>query len=482
MKKQPFCNFTLAGVSLTDYGLMIPSPFTSLELSNSEIASMTSWTLSCIVGGDASRKVNASAFEALLYSAAQSAGKYANSSGIPVSFIFGWLDEHGEVEQYTSYQGFAVKYSCTTNGLFLNYKVTGFASRSIQSSIPALRIPALSGFVQPSAVAEGLAKAVKADTYYLLDIDHNDAPTYIEHGPMTTSFNGYVRGAVTASDDYDNFPGLLRLSKSYNADRESSGLRYPYRKLGSVLNNASVTPVSEFLKPCSADTSPQCLTFSYWVDEPTMTKPGVIHYKSNAALHTSQSIEVLQYGTADTNILSIDGSYDGVAYSMSNMNFSQVGFAVDGSGNQIAQTGQIVNSWSSTLGKVFQAANIINDVNALATQFSGNFTVIIPGTIYQYTVAQPVSLIIMSGNTLSPVSGIYSIVSVTHNISNLFTTTLKLQRLVMSSANSVAASQNILVSGSSNYASSSYKTTKNVITPYHVDFGVMYPTYEHMAS
>jgi hypothetical protein len=167
---------------------------------------------------------------------------------------------------------------------------------------------------------------------------------------------------------------------------------------------------------------------------------------------------------------------------MSNMNFSQVGFAVDGSGNQIAQTGQIVNSWSSSLGEVFQSANIINDVNALATQFSGNFTVVIPGTIYQYTVAQPVSLIIMSGNTLSPVSGIYSIVSVTHNISNLFTTTLKLQRLVMSSANSVAESQNILVSGSSRYAGSSYHTTKNIITPYHVDFGVMYPTYEHMAS
>lgn len=481
MKRQPFCNFQLAGVSLTDYGLMIPSPFTSLELSNSEIASMTSWTLSCIVGGDVSKKVNAAAFEAMLYQAAQTAGRYANSRGIPVSFIFGWLDERGEVEQYTSYQGFCLKYSSSTNGLFIHYKVTGFASRSIQSSIPALRIPSIRGFVQPSAVAEGLAKAVKADTYYQLDIDHNDAPTYIEHGPMTTSFNSYVRGTVSQSDDYDKFPGLLPLSKSYSAERSASGLRYPYRKLSTVLNNASVTPIESFTRPYNTDTTPQCLTFSYWVDEPTMTKPGVIHYKSNAALHTSQAIDVLQYGTSDTNILSIDGSYDGVAYSMSNMNFTQVGFAVDGSGNQIAQDLQVVNSWSSTLGDVFQSANIINDVNALATQFSGNFNVVIPGTIFQYSIAQPVSLIVMSGNTLSPVSGIYSIVSITHNISTLFTTSLKLQRLVMSSANSVASAQNIFVSGSKQYAES-HGTTKNIKTPYHVDFGIMYPTYEHMAS
>jgi hypothetical protein len=120
-------------------------------------------------------------------------------------------------------------------------------------------------------------------------------------------------------------------------------------------------------------------------------------------------------------------------------------------------------------------------VNALATQFSGNFSVQIPGTVYQYSIAQPVSLIIMNGGTLSPVSGVYSIVSVTHTISSTFITTLKLQRLVMSSANAVASAQNIIVSGSKSNSSTAYKTTKNVITPYHVDFGIMYPTYEHMA-
>lgn len=74
--KQPFCNFILAGVSLTDFGLEIPSPFTSLTLSNAETTSMTSWELVCTVGGDYRKKVNVAAFEALLYSAAQDSYGY----------------------------------------------------------------------------------------------------------------------------------------------------------------------------------------------------------------------------------------------------------------------------------------------------------------------------------------------------------------------------------------------------------------------
>lgn len=482
MKKQPFVNFCLAGVSITEYGLKIPSPFASLEITNSEITSMTAWTLNCIVGGDSSKKINASAFEALLYSSAQSANNYPNSSGIPVSFVFGWLDEYGNVSEYTSYQGFTLQFSVSTSGLYMNYKLTGYASLSVQSSIPVLRIPAVSGFVQPSAVAEALAVSVKATSYYQLDIDHNDAPTLINHGTLTTSFNKYVRGEFSAEDDYDNFPGLLKLSKSYSASRDAAGLKYGYKSLSQIINNRRVTPLQNFLKKSNTDATPQCASFSYWVDEPTMTRPGIIHYKSNAGLQNSQSLEVLEYGTSKTNILSLQGSYNGIAYNMSNMNFSQVGFAVDGSGNTIAQGTEIVNSWSSSLADTFQTVNIINDINALATQFSGDFTIQIPGAVKTYNLAQPVSILVMTGNSLSPITGIYNIISVSHNISSTFITTLKVQRLVMSSANQVASSQGILVRGSGNYSDNSYITTKNIITPYKVDFGTMYPTFEHMAT
>ena len=212
MKRQPWVSFELAGISLTDFGLAIPSPFCSLDLSNSEISSMTSWTLRCTVGGDDKRKINIAAFEALLYSAAQAVSSYPNSSGIPVSFSFGWLDESGRISEYLSYQGFTLKFTVSTNGLYMQYNINGYASLAIQSSTPALNIPAVSGIVQPSAVVEALAKAVKATTYYELDIDHNDAPTLVSHGAMTTSFNRYVRGSFSLEDDYESVPGFLRLS------------------------------------------------------------------------------------------------------------------------------------------------------------------------------------------------------------------------------------------------------------------------------
>ena len=482
MKKQPWVSFELAGVNLTSFGFLVPAPFTSLEMNNSEIASFSSWTLRVMVGGDANKKTNVAAFEALLYSAAQAASTYPDSSGIPVAFSFGWLGDDGNIAEYLSYQGFTLQFKVAVSGLYMIYDLTGYASQTTQSSTPVLRIPEVSGIVQPSAVVEGLARAVKADSYYNLDIDHNDAPTLVSHGAMNTSFNQYVRGQYSGQDDFESFPGLLRLSKSYNGSRDSAGLIPGIKKLSQVLNNITVSPVSKFLQKSITDTTPQCSSFSYWVDEPTMTSPGTIHYKSNAGLTTSQVKDALQYGTADTNILTLSGAYNGVAYNMTNMAFSSVGFALDASGNTIIQNAEVVNSWSQSMADVFQTVNIINDINAIASQFSADFTVSIPGSTKQYSIAQPVSLIIMSGNTLSPASGIYSIVSVTHSISSQFITTLKLQRLTISSANQVASSQGITVSGAEGYPVSSYTTTSNIKSPYKVDFGTLYPTYEHMQT
>lgn len=482
MKRQNFCSFMLAGVNLNDFGLEIPSPFSSLELGNSQVSSMTSWTLRCTVGGDSSRRINVAAFEALLYSAAQSAASYENASGIPVSFLFGWLDENGNVGDHLSYQGFTLQFKVSTNGLYMSYELTGYATLALQTSMPVLRIPEVSGIVQPSAVLEGLAIACKATNYYELDIDHNDAPTYVNHNALTTSFNKYVRGTYDGRDNYSDFPGLLRLSKSWDGSRDAAGLMPGIKKLSQLTNNLTITPISNYLVKSFTDETPQCSSFSYWVDEPTMTQPGCIHYKSNAGLLTSQVSDVLEYGTANTNILSLSGSYNGVAYNMTDMNFKSVGFAVDGSGNSIANATEVVNSWSSSLADVFQAANIINDVNALASQFSGDFTITIPGSTREYTVAQPISLLVMSGNTLSPVCGIYSIIEVTHNISVEFTTTLKVQRLVMSSANQVATGQNIYVSGSGSYPSNSYQTTSNIKTPYKVEFGEIFPDFTHIQT
>ena len=212
MKKQPFCNFLLAGISLTQFGMKIPSNFTSLTLDEAEIDSMTSWTLNLTVGGDALKSINVSAFEALIYSAAQSS---SDSSGIPVSFMFGWLDDSGDVESYLSYQGFTLQYSVSTSGQYMQYKLIGYASLAVQTQLPVLNIPAISGVVQPSAIVEALAKAVGATAYYDLDIDHNDAPTLVNHGALTTSFNKYVGGHEA---EYRQ-PGALRIPCARAGDR-----------------------------------------------------------------------------------------------------------------------------------------------------------------------------------------------------------------------------------------------------------------------
>jgi hypothetical protein len=322
---------------------------------------------------------------------------------------------------------------------------------------------------------------LKIDTYYDLDIDHNDAPTLVNHGAMTTSFNAYVRGSYDGKDDYNEFPGLLKLSKTYSATREAAGLKRGYKSLSSIMNNASVTPIEKFLTKSLVDNTPQCSAYTYWVEEPTMTKRGVVHYKSNSGLLSTHWSDTLEYGTAHTNILSLSGSYNGVAYNMTNMNYSDVGFAVDGSGNTIVQAEKVVNSWSATLADVYQTVNIINDVNALASQFSGDFTVDIPGTVRQFALAQPVSLLVVSGHSISPVTGVYNVVSVSHKISNTFITTLKLQRLVMSNANEVAASQGIMITNSKN-SGYAYTKTKNVVSTGKVDFGDIYPTYEDVLA
>lgn len=477
MYKQPFTSFLLAGVNLCDFGLQIPSPFCRLNLTNSQIQSFTSWTLTVTVGGDASKKANIAAFEALLYSAAQDASNYANSSGIPVSFMFGWLNKDGSVGDNTSYQGWTLNFNVSTTGMFMTYTVTGYASVGVKSSMPVLNISPLCGIVQPSAVFEGVAKAIKATDYYELDIDHNDNPVMINHGPLNTSFNAYVRGTYSAEDDYDTFPGLLKLSKSYNASRDAAGLKYGVGKLSTILNHNTSVPLKNYFKMSYTDTVPQCSSFSFWVDEPTMTQMGVIHYKSNAGLTAIHTGDTLEYGTANTNIISLSGSYKGIAYNMTDMSFANLGFVVDGSGNSIVQDAKVVNSWSASLGDVFQTASIINDVNALASQFSGDFQIQIPGTTTQYSLAQPVSLLVMSGNTVSPITGVYNVVSVSHDIAETFVTTLKVQRLVMSSANEVALSQGIRLANSEDYNVYSYTPTSNIISTCKVDFGELYPTY-----
>lgn len=477
MIRQPFCNFNIAGVDLCDFGLQIPSPFCSLSITNAQIQSFTSWELRVVVVGDDRKRSNIASFEALLYSTSQAAANYGNAQRVPVSFMFGWMNPDGTIDEHLSYQGFFLTFSVSTTGLAMTYILTGQCSIGFQCALPIYKVPALCGIVKPSAVFEAFCKAVKADTYYDLDIDHDDAPTLVNFGAMDTSFNAFARGSYTGEDNYADFPGCLKLSKSFNTTRDSAGLKRGYQSLSSLMNN--VKDISPYLVKGIADSAVQYATYSMWIDEPTTTHRGTISYKSNAGLVSTHYGDTLEYGTANTNILSLSGNYNGVAYNMTNMNYSDIGFSIDGSGNTIVQADKIVNSWSASLADVYQTTNIINDVNALASQFACDFTIEIPGSLRRFTVAQPVSLLVVSGNSISPVTGVYSIMSVEHKVSNTFTTTLKVQRLAVSSANAVATSSNISIYGNSTY-SGAYVQTSNVKSTDYVEFDPIYPNFEEV--
>jgi hypothetical protein len=90
--------------------------------------------------------------------------------------------------------------------------------------------------------------------------------------------------------------------------------------------------------------------------------------------------------------------------------------------------------------------------------------------------------LVVSGNSISPITGIYNVVSVSHKVSNTFITTLKIQRLQMSSANETATSTGITLANNSGYGNYSYSPTANIESTGKVNFGTLYPTFEDIQA
>ena len=49
MLRSPFASVVVAGVNLSSFGMLIPSPLSKLSIENSEVASMTSFTIRCVI-------------------------------------------------------------------------------------------------------------------------------------------------------------------------------------------------------------------------------------------------------------------------------------------------------------------------------------------------------------------------------------------------------------------------------------------------
>jgi hypothetical protein len=485
----PFIAVSMAGVSLTDLGYKIPSPLVGISITNATVRSALMWELTLNVAGDASRIANIAAIEGLWYQAKQAAKNSGYKRGIPVSIILGWQSPDGQVVESMDIEGWTMQFDCNVpESQHLQYIIKGYGQTAVPANMPTIRIPPISGVVQPSAVLTALCEALKADTYYDLDIDRNDSPTFISHGTVQTSFTRYVRGGRSVNDNFGDFPGLQPLATNVMGNSQAYGLiTDQIRNMGILVNNVPVGERTPYFRSDINDRPDVVNTFSFWVDEPTMTQRGKINFKSDAVLRIKQNYDQLILGGNETNIFSLSGSYNGVAYTLKNINAGKIGFTVDGTGNAIASVQPSATAFSASLADVFNSANEINNVNAIATQFSSKITITMAGNVRGYELAQPVTVTVLMGNTLSPISGIYRVMEVTQRLDARFITTLVCQRLDTGSANDVAdgvmagVSTLTTVSGDTSLQRTiRANQTSNIISPRLVELGTITPTFENL--
>jgi len=488
----PFIAVSLAGVSLTDLGYKIPTPLVGITIKNALVRSALEWELTLNVAGDSNKRANIAAIEGLWYQAEQSARNSGYTRGIPVSIILGWQSPNGQITESMDIEGFTIQFSVTVpEAQYTQYVIKGFGTTGVPSNMPTITIPPIRGIVQPSAVLEALCRSLKADAYYDLDIDRNDAPTYMAHGTIQTSFTRYVRGTRSPKDNFGNFPGLQPLATQVSTNEQAYGLiTEKVRNMGMLINNVPLSERRNYFRSDLNDRPDTVNTFSFWVDEPTMTQRGKINFKSDAGLRIRASNDQLILGGNETNIFSLTGSYDSVAYTLKNINAGRIGFTLDGSGNSIATVQPTVTAYSATLADVYNSANEINNVNAIATQFSGKITVTMAGNVRGYELAQPVTVTVLSGNSLSQISGVYHVMEMTHRLDSRFITTLELQRLDTGSPSDGTVSEEVsggaTESITSVYADTTSQKlarqsqTSNIISPRKVELGTLTTTFENL--
>ena len=175
--------------------------------------------------------------------------------------------------------------------------------------------------------------------------------------------------------------------------------------------------------------------------DPTFHERGIIRYKNNVNLANYVGVDALIWGGLETNILAITATYDGVTQQLlgtGSMVQTGLGIALDGT--QMTSSASRQNSYAATAASMFSAGNVINNLNALSTQFNTNITVTIVGKPKVFQVAEAVRVLVYTGGTLNPITGVYRIMKVTHHVTGTaYTTDLTLKRLDLITANNTVA-------------------------------------------
>lgn len=426
----PYMQLVIDGTAMRSPGFKVPSPLVSISLENAESGLQTNFTAILHVYGDSRNKVHVGSFEMMLYEFAQMQG----DSVIPCYIEIGWA-EGDKVISSLEIQALFVQFKSSVKTGYIEYTIQGIGNFTNAGNIRGIAIPAIRGNYRPSVVLEAVLNYIKADDVFDYDIDHDDEIVPINRPATVTSLGEFVNGS-------EEQLGLIQ--QSYSEGSKSSAYRLPGKLSSEDYRKAGYTDkqISDMMGPPVAQTQRSASAYTFSIIDPTFHQRGIIRYKNNVNLANYVSEDALVWGGLYTNILSITARYDGVTQQLlGSGSIIQTGFAVSLNGDTIVSEANRQNSYSATATSMFAAGNVINNLNAISTQFNTNITVTLVGQPKIFQIAEAVKVLVYTGGTLNPITGVYRIMKVRHFITGTaYTTELTLKRLDLITANNTAAS------------------------------------------
>ena len=428
--KQPYMQFVIQNIALRSLGFKVPSPLVGINLTNSESGIQTNFKVTIHVLGDQRKQAHIGAFEMMLYEFAQMRG----DSTTPCYLEMGWADETGILESL-SIQGIFIQFTSTVHTGYTEYILEGIGNFTNTATIRGIAIPAIRGNYRPSEVAEAVLDYVNAGDVFDYDIDHDDEVVPISKASCVTSLGEYINGSGNAQ-------GLIQ--QSYCEGSRSSAYGLPGNRATGTYLKAGYTKaeIHNLMGSPVAQTQRSASSYTFSITEPTFHTRGVIRYKNNVNLANYVSDDVLMWGGLYTNILSISATYQGVTQTLLGSGATvQTGMGITLKGESLITPANRQNSYCATINSMFAAGNTLNNLNAISTQFNTNVQITIVGKPKVFQVADAVRVVVYTGGTLNPITGVYRIIKVAHNINGTsYTTTLTVQRLDLITANNTATS------------------------------------------
>lgn len=435
--KQPYMQFIIQNIALRSLGFKTPSPLVGINLTNSENGIQTNFKVTVHVLGDYRKSAHIGSFEMMLYEFAQMRG----DSTTPCYIEMGWADETGVIDAL-SIQGIFIQFTSTVHTGYTEYILEGIGNFTNTATVRGIAIPAIRGNFRPSDVAEAVLDYVHAGDVFDYDIDHDDEIVPMCKASCVTSLGEYINGRSGGTESQTTEPGLIQMS--YCEGSRSCAYGLPGNRSTDTFIRAGYTKreIHDLMGSPVAQTQRSASSYTFSITEPTFHHRGVIRYKNNVNLANYVSNEVLMWGGLYTNILSISATYQGVTQTLLGSGASvQTGMGMTLKGETLTSVSNRQNSYNAKLDSMFTAGNALNNLNAISTQFNTNVQITIVGTPKVYQVADAVRVVVYTGGTLNPITGVYRIIKVGHNITGTgYTTTLTVRRLDLITANNTATS------------------------------------------